>query len=169
MSDEEFSQRITAMTQTLFRVCYAQLRQPCDREDAVQETLRKCWQKRGQLRDERYLQTWVVRVLLNECHGIQRRSARVQPAEQLPECAVSPQPMGQGRLHDALLALPEKLRMPLVLYYMEGYSVEETASMLRVPQGTVKTRLRKGRQELKKLLLAPENTIGGLSHETYEG
>ena len=62
MSDEEFSQRITAMTQTLFRVCYAQLRQPCDREDAVQETLRKCWQKRGQLRDERYLQTWVVRV-----------------------------------------------------------------------------------------------------------
>ena len=77
--------------------------------------------------------------------------------------------MGQGRLHDALLALSEKLRMPLVLYYMEGYSVEETASMLRVPQGTVKTRLRKGRQELKKLLLAPENTIGGLSHETYEG
>ena len=59
--------------------------------------------------------------------------------------------------------------MPLVLYYMEGYSVEETASMLRVPQGTVKTRLRKGRQELKKLLLVPENTIGGLSHETYEG
>ena len=105
MSDEEFSQRITAMTQTLFRVCYAQLRQPCDREDAVQETLRKCWQKRGQLRDERYLQTWVVRVLLNECHSIQRRSARVQPAEQLPERAVSPQPMGQGRLHDALLAL----------------------------------------------------------------
>ncbi len=52
---------------------------------------------------------------------------------------------------------------------MEGYAVEETASMLRVPQGTVKTRLRKGRQELKKLLLAPENTIGGLSHETYEG
>ena len=137
--------------------------------DAVQETLRKCWQKRGQLRDERYLQTWVVRVLLNECHSIQRRSARVQPAEQLPERAVSPQPMGQGRLHDALLALPEKLRMPLVLYYMEGYSVEETASMLRVPQGTVKTRLRKGRQELKKLLLVPENTIGGLSHETYEG
>ena len=107
MSDEEFSQRITAMTQTFFRVCYAQLRQPCDREDAVQETLRKCWQKRGQLRDERYLQTWVVRVLLNECHGIQRRSARVQPAEQLPERTVSPQPMGQGRLHDALLALSE--------------------------------------------------------------
>ena len=77
MSDEEFAERIAAMTQTLYRVCYAQLSQPCDREDAVQEALRKCWQKRGQLRDARYLQTWVIRVLLNECHNIQRRSARL--------------------------------------------------------------------------------------------
>ena len=78
MSDEEFAERVTAMTQTLYRVCYAQLSQACDREDAVQEALRKCWQKRGQLRDARYLQTWVIRVLLNECHNIQRRAARLQ-------------------------------------------------------------------------------------------
>ena len=77
MSDEEFAERVTAMTQTLYRVCYAQLSQACDREDAVQEALRKCWQKRGQLRDARYLQTWVIRVLLNECHNIQRRAARL--------------------------------------------------------------------------------------------
>lgn len=123
MSDEEFAERVTAMTQTLYRVCYAQLSQACDREDAVQEALRKCWQKRGQLRDARYLQTWVIRVLLNECHNIQRRAARLQPCATLPERAAAPQPMGTTRVGEALLGLEEKLRMPLVLHYMEGYSV----------------------------------------------
>lgn len=144
MSDEEFAERIAAMTQTLYRVCYAQLSQPCDREDAVQEALRKCWQKRGQLRDARYLQTWVIRVLLNECHNIQRRSARLQPCDALPERAAAPQPMGTTRVGEALLELEEKLRMPLVLHYMEGYSVADVAAALRIPQGTVKTRLRRG-------------------------
>lgn len=163
MTDDEFAQQVTSMTQTLYRVCYAQLRQPCDREDAVQEALRKCWQKRGQLRDTRYLQTWVIRVLINECHNIQRRAARIRPSDTLPERAVTPQPMGSTRLHDALLALDEKLRMPIVLYYMEGYSVADVSGMLRVPQGTVKSRLRRGREELKNLLMQP---IGGVSRET---
>lgn len=152
MTDEEFTQRITGMTQTLFRVCYAQLRQDCDREDAVQETLRKCWQKRGQLRDDRYLQTWVIRVLLNECHDIQRRAKRTQPVDAVPERSVTPQPMAHTRVHDALLQLDERLRMPIVLHYMEGYSVSEVACVLRVPQGTVKTRLRRGREQLRQLL-----------------
>ncbi len=149
MSDEEFAERVTAMTQTLYRVCYAQLSQACDREDAVQEALRKCWQKRGQLRDARYLQTWVIRVLLNECHNIQRRAA-------------APQPMGTTRVGEALLELEEKLRMPLVLHYMEGYSVADVAAVLRIPQGTVKTRLRRGREALKALLTPP---IGGVSRD----
>ena len=152
MTDEEFTQRITGMTQTLFRVCYAQLRQDCDREDAVQETLRKCWQKRKQLRDDRYLQTWVIRVLLNECHDIQRRAKRTQPVDDVPERPAIPQPMANTRVHDALLQLDECLRMPIVLHYMEGYSVSEVASVLRVPQGTVKTRLRRGREQLRQLL-----------------
>ena len=164
MTDEEFAERVTAMTQTLYRVCYAQLAQACDREDAVQEALRKCWQKRGQLRDARYLQTWVIRVLLNECHNIQRRSARTQPSARLPERAAAPhpQPMGATRVGEALLELDEKLRMPLVLHYMEGYSVADVAAALRLPQGTVKTRLRRGREELKALLQPP---LGGVSRD----
>ena len=162
MSDEEFAERVTAMTQTLYRVCYAQLSQACDREDAVQEALRKCWQKRGQLRDARYLQTWVIRVLLNECHNIQRRAARLQPCATLPERAAAPQLMGTTRVGEALLELEEKLRMPLVLHYMEGYSVADVAAVLRIPQGTVKTRLRRGREALKALLTPP---IGGVSRD----
>jgi len=101
-------------------------------------------------------------VLLNECHNIQRRAARLQPCATLPERAAAPQPMGTTRVGEALLELEEKLRMPLVLHYMEGYSVADVAAVLRIPQGTVKTRLRRGREALKALLTPP---IGGVSRD----
>lgn len=73
MQNEDFTRAILSMTDTLYRVAATQLRTPADREDAVQECLRKAWEKRNTLRQERYLQTWVIRILLNECHTIQRR------------------------------------------------------------------------------------------------
>ena len=63
MTKEEFAQRIVAMTEVLHRVAWSQLGQAADREDAVQETIRRAWEKRDRLRDERYMQTWVIRIL----------------------------------------------------------------------------------------------------------
>ena len=120
----------------------------------MQEALRKCWQKRGQLRDARYLQTWVIRVLLNECHNIQRRAARLQPCATLPERAAAPQPMGTTRVGEALLELEEKLRMPWFCTTWRDIRAD-VAAVLRIPQGTVKTRLRRGREALKALLTPP--------------
>lgn len=149
MTDAEFSANIEAMVETLYRVSYAQLQSSHDREEAVQEALCRAWQKRAQLREPRYMQTWVIRILLNECHNIQRRNKRVQPAE----IVLSAPPGDADReLHGALLALETPLRLPIVLHYMEGFSVEEIAFMLRLPQGTVKSRMRRGRQKLRELL-----------------
>lgn len=152
MDDSELAQRIEKMTPTLFRICYAQFSDPHDREDAVQEAILKVWQKRGTIRDERFLQTFVVRTLLNTCRDMQRKCRRVQPAEDLPEPPQIPDP-SRSRVHDALLSLGEKWRRPILLHYMEGYPVEDVAKMLRLPVGTVKTRLRCGREKLKKLLI----------------
>ena len=148
MTDEAFAQAITAMTRTLYRVCYTQLRNGRDREDAVQEALCRAWEKRHQLREERYLNTWIIRILINECRNIQRKSRNDEELIDIPE---SP-PDIDRELHDAILGLPEKLRLPIVLHHMEGYRVKEVASILRVPQGTVKTRLAAGRRELKQQL-----------------
>lgn len=149
MNNEEFTRAILAMTDTLYRVAATQLRQRADREDAVQECLRKAWEKRHRLREERYLQTWVIRILLNECHTIQRRMARTLPAEDVPavyrDDAAFP-------LKEALLRLEERYRVPILLHYLEGYSVAEVAAILRVPQGTVKTWLRRGREALRTIL-----------------
>lgn len=154
MEREEFARRITQMRCTLYRVCASQLPAAQDREDAVQEALKKAWERQGQLKNGALLQTWVIRILLNECHSIQRRQRRVQPADQLPDPGTDPltDTMEARSLRRALWALPEKLRMPLVLHYIEGYGVKETAQLLRLPVGTVKTRMRAGREQLKQAL-----------------
>jgi len=150
LTSEEFAKRIVAMMQTLYRVSYSQLSQSSDREDAVQECLCKAWQKRKQLKDERYMQTWVIRILINECHNIQKRNKRESVTDNLPERTAPPD--SDIELHDALLQLDETLRLPILLHYAEGFSIKEVAQILRIPQGTVKTRMMRGRQELKKLL-----------------
>lgn len=149
MTNEAFACAIEDMTQTLYRVCCTQLRNPADREDAIQEALRRAWEKRHTLRDERYFQTWVIRILLNECDRIRRSSRRILLSEDVP--AVQPD-AEMGALKEAVLALEEGLRLPILLYYLEGYSVSEVARMLHIPQGTVKSRLSRGRARLRELL-----------------
>jgi RNA polymerase sigma-70 factor (ECF subfamily) len=143
------------MMQTLYRVSYAQLSQGCDRDEAVQECLCRAWQKRHQLRDERYMQTWVIRILINECHNIQRKRGHELPLEELPE-RVAPAD-ADYELHDALLSLDETLRLPILLHYIEGFSISEIARIVRWPQGTVKSRMLRGRRELKRILSGEEH------------
>jgi len=150
MTDNEFTERLTAMRETLYRVCYSQLSAGSDRDDAVQEALLKAWSTRHRLRDERFMQTWVIRILINECHNIQRRRMRETPLDELPE---RPAPQeADGELHDALFRLDEALRLPVVLHYIEGYRVEEIARMLRLPKGTALWRMSKARKELRSML-----------------
>ncbi len=148
MTNEEFSSRIIALTQTLYRISYSQLYQACDRDDAVQECLCKAWKRRHQLKEERFFQTWVIRILINECHNIQRKRTREAPYAELPE-RVAPAD-ADPELHDALLRLHEDFRLPILLHYMEGYSTKEIAQILHVPQGTVKSRMSRGRRALQK-------------------
>lgn len=150
MTCDEFSTRIVAMMQTLYRVSYAQLSQSCDRDEAVQECLYKVWKKRHQLKDERYMQTWVIRILINECHNIQRKRGRELPLNEVPE-RVAPAD-ADFELHDALFSMDETLRLPIILHYIEGFSIGEIAQILRWPQGTVKSRMLRGRQKLKIIL-----------------
>ena len=148
MENEDFTRAIMGMADTLYRVAATQLPQRADQEDAVQECLRRAWEKRRSLREERYVQTWVIRILLNECHRMQRRMARTLPAEDIPLARRDE----DSALKEALCRVEERYRTPMVLHYLEGYDIKETAGVLRIPQGTVKSRLAKGRKQLKAIL-----------------
>lgn len=143
MDVKAFTDRARAAEAKLFRVAYGVLRCEADCKDALQEALLKAWRKQGSLRDEALFDTWLTRILINECYMLIRKNKRV--------VAVSPpeKPPENGQLHDALMGLPDKLRIPLTLHYTEGYTTGEIARILRMPEGTVKGRLVRGRAALK--------------------
>ena len=117
---------------------------------AVQEALLRAWVKRRTLRQEQYFKTWLTRILIRVCVDMQRRKKRMIVSDTLPEQAAPAPP--DPLLREAIEQLEPALRTAVVLYYLEGYDIRETASLLRVPQGTVKSRLSRARRQLKNLL-----------------
>lgn len=150
MTQEEFTGRIVAMQDTLYRVSASLLPQLCDREDAVQEAIARAWQKQSHLRNDQALRPWVIRILINECYTLLRRRKREEATAALPEWEAPPDALTD--LYQLFTALDEKYRLPMVLHYVEGYSVAEASHMLRLPQGTFKSRLHRGRLLLKDTL-----------------
>lgn len=150
MTSEAFTEAISEMVQTLYRVSCSQLSVEADREDAVQETLRRAWEKRASLKNDHHLQTWVIRILINACHDIQRERQRMIPTEKTPE-PVMQAPIESIDLRNCLFQLDERERIPIILHYIEGYEVKQIAAILRIPQGTVKSRLDRGRRQLKDI------------------
>ena len=150
MTGETFERSVTDMVQTLYRVTCSRLSIEADREDAIQETLRRAWEKRASLKNESYLRTWIIRILLNVCHDIRREGKRMIPAEEIPEPGV---PSGEEAvdLKECLLRLDERERIPILLYYLEGFDIGQIAKVLRIPQGTVKSRLHRGREQLRTI------------------
>ena len=150
MDKREFSGRVIACEKKLFRVAYLTLGGCTNCEGAVQEALLKAWEGRAALRDPAFFDTWLIRILINECRNLQRRTAS-RPTVALPEGIPLRDPPDPA-LRDALMKLDGKYRAPLILHHLEGYPVRQTASMLRTTSGVVRWRLEKGKQMLRKLL-----------------
>ena len=151
MTKEEFVRQAEDMRLPMYRVASAYLRQECDRLDAAQEALMKAWQALPRLKEEKYFKTWLIRILIRECVNIHRKQKRVTPVERLPE-PESREAEPPSGLREAILSLPDSQRIVIVLYYMEGYTVEEIVKALRVPKGTVCSRLNRARQSLREYL-----------------
>ena len=150
MTNEAFTEAVIRMTPTLYRIARGQLLIEADQQDAVQEAIRRSWEKRNSLKNERYLQTWVIRILLNVCHDTQRYGKREFPMETLPE--QQPEPHDYTDLRSALFQLKDKERTPVILHYIEGYDVKHVAEILKIPVNSVKTRLKRARAHLRDIL-----------------
>lgn len=149
MDKDFFVQEIEAHSGMLYRVAYTILRNDDACRDALQDTALKAWEKRLSLRDARYFRTWITRILINTCYDAQKQRRRIVSIEDIREPQVSaPDPS----LAIALQALPEKLRLPLVLCYSEGMSYQEVAETLHLPVATVRGRIHRAKGELRKEL-----------------
>lgn len=146
MNEESFVREVRQMERALYRVARGFLRAGDDCADAVQEALCKAWKQRERVGED-YFRPWLVRILINECQNIGRRKKRLVP---VAEVEGKPEPPPEtSALLEALSALPEKLRLPLTLHYLEGFSLEELSGILRLPVGTIKSRMYQGRKRLR--------------------
>ena len=157
MVDERtFVEEIQAMERTLYRVARSYLPGWEQCADAVQEALTKAWTRRSKVKPE-YFRAWMMRIVINECHNISRHRKRVLPAADIRIPADPPPDF--TALRDGLTALPEKLRLPLLLHYLEGFPLADVARILRVPEGTVKSRLYLARKKLKLQLEKEDDNL----------
>jgi len=144
-----FIAEIETCSDMMYRVAWSILRNEADVQDALQDAVLKAWEKRDKLCEEKYFRTWITRILINVCYDTQRMHRKIVPLDKIPVQSFSvPDP----DLAMALEALPEKLRLPLVLCYSEGMTYEEAADVLRIPMTTLRGRLRRGKKELRKEL-----------------
>lgn len=155
LNKQIFTEQVLEAEPTLYRVAKTILRQDSVCEDAVQEAILKAYEKRETLREEHYFKTWLVRILINECYKYTRRlRPQVSYEEYFAETAE--EHSDYSALYAAIQDLPPRIRLVIVLYYTEGYTVEEIRQILKIPGGTVKSRLSKGRKLLKEALQEQE-------------
>lgn len=157
MTQEEFEERILAMQDKMYRISTTILRRMCDREDAVQSAIFKAWQHQGKLRNENAMQAWVMRILINECYALLRKQQKEIPSDTLPERETAED--ARPDIYRLFTGIDEKYRLVMMLHYVEGYQIKEIARMLRLPQGTVKSRLHRGRIILRETVALEDEII----------
>ena len=147
LEERPFTQKLLESEPMLYRIACALLRSEADRQDAMQETALKAWKNRTSLREEQYFRTWISRIMVNECHNLHRKNSRYVPVEELPD---RPAPdSGEQETRLMLESLPEKQRIPLVLHYLEGFSLEEIARVQHISLALVKYRMHQARKALR--------------------
>lgn len=150
MDKERFTQLVTAQQRRMYRIAVSYTASSADAEDAMQEALLRAWSKRHTLRDEALFATWLTRILINECKTLLRKRKRSVPVEQLPALAAPPADEEAAEVRQVMFAMPQHYRLPLVLSLVEGYTMKEIAALLRLPLGTVKSRIARGKKMLEQ-------------------
>lgn len=132
----------------LYRTALAIVQNPQEAEDAVQDAFLKYWEKAPAFAAPEQEAAWLTRVTVNRCISLLRSPWKSRVGQLPEELPAGPRP----ELLEELSLLPPKDRAVLHLYYYEGYSTEEMASMLRIRPGSVRSRLARAREKLKILL-----------------
>lgn len=140
----------------LLRICYVKLADAELARDAVQETFLKACRALDTFRGDASERTWLIRIAVNTCRSMQRsgwhrhNDRRITP-EDLPLAADVSRDEDVD-LMCAIMALPEKLREVILLYYWQNMSVTEIARALKLGQSAVSGRLARARTKLRTLL-----------------
>lgn len=179
MTGEEFTCYAARYMDMVFRLAFNYMKNHADAEDVTQNVLLKLYQYPWEFETEEHMRNWLVRVTINECTSMYRlfwrkelplyensdrdyggTDGRSDRNEAFGGETFVNKPFGSevtlsetaSVLMEALMRLSAKYRVVIYLYYYEGFDTNEIADMLKVPPTTVRTRLARGRERLKKRL-----------------
>ncbi|WP_164779509.1 RNA polymerase sigma factor [Paenibacillus kobensis] len=157
-SKDDFVRMIRKFEKTMYRVAFGILRSDEDAADAIQETIVAAYRQIRQLREPRYAQTWLVRILINQCNGMRKRNERVVALYEMDNLyADNDNRTSEDKLdlYDAIGVLSAEQREVIMLHYLEDMPLRDIGEMLQLSEGTIKSRLYRAREKLALLLCEP--------------
>lgn len=152
MGTEEFKLLAEDYRDMIFRIAFSFLKSQADAEDVTQEVLLHLYETERAFDGREHVKNWLVKVTYNECRRLWRRSWRRH--ENIDDYAerLAFEDRAYQDLFCAVMKLDKAKRIVVVLYYLEGYQIQEIADLLQIPRGTVGTRLSRARKKLKMYL-----------------
>ena len=148
MTKKQYGEEAERLAPSLRRIAYSIVHSEHDAQDAVQQALLSVWAHRESVEFVR-LKPYLTRAVINACRDIQRARQKMTPMEERPEESYQPP---DGVLRDAVERLPEEMRIPLLLHYMEGYKLREISGTLGLSLPQLTSRLFRARRMLREML-----------------
>lgn len=150
-TDKELAEMYQRNVNRVYKLCYIYLKNDVDAEDAVQSIFLKLLQSNVYFNDYEHEKAWFITTAKNYCKDILKFWWKRQRVDfkTLPNVTSNDEDEQEKEIILKLLALPEKYRVVLHLYYLEEYSVKEIATLLERNESTIRSQLQRGREKLK--------------------
>jgi len=156
MDKHIYAHRVEEIKGRLYRIALLHLGNEALALDAVSEAVYRGLVAVKKLREPQYFDTWMTRILINECNKVWRRGKRELALEEMVETAEEEAGFEAFPLREAIRRLPTELREVVILRYYADFTLAEAAKSLGIPQGTVVTRQRRALKLLRLELLEEE-------------
>lgn len=145
--------------ESMKRIALAYLKREEDAADAIQDTILDAFEHIHKLRKPEHFKTWLTRILLNNCTRIYRQNKTqlshdlsLQEYENISgqDASLGIEAESDLEFQDLLSHLPEESRMIFQLYFGEQYMISQIADLLKLKENTVKSRLHRGKEQLRR-------------------
>ena len=131
------------------RVAYGYLGNDEDVADAIQDTILDAFEHIGSLKKAEYFKTWVTRILINNCTRTYRKNKKSVSMEQSVEEGSYDRGSSDVEFKELLRELPENSRSIFQLYFGEQFTTKEIVEILEMKESTVKSRIHRGKEQLR--------------------
>lgn len=159
LNDEQFTRLAKLYMDMVFRLAFNYTKSRSEADDITQDVLIKFYRIDKAFDSEEHMKHWLLRVTINECKKTFLSPwKRTEPIEDYASTLSFKSPE-HSELFYAVMELPQKYRIPIFLHYYEEYSCEEISNFLKIPNATVRTRLRRGREILKSNLQEADSYV----------